>query len=974
MRRVLSAAVVIGCVLVFIALSDSRRSANEAKIDRDLANARNACRAGRFDEAVDLVEHILAAAPNNQKAMFVAAEAETKRGNFQKAITFYDQITDPEKAVQAATFAAEIERHVGNFIDAVRRFQTVLLDDPENLLAHRRLAWIFNVHGCRHAAQPHLFKLCQLQAISLDELVLLSDRERLVELGEEVNSIVDQSPQAIGVRLGMARREYKKGRPATARQLQQDLMPQAPDWMIAEFQVLTGRVHLDADEQKSLSQWRNVTLSEELSHPDLWLLHGEISAAMGNHQDAVDCFRAAIALAPNSQRAHYQLASVLVVSGRGEEATPFRLRANRLRELSEALTGVSTGSTNLKAMLAASRLCDQLGRPWEAIAWQLYARQLVSSSQPPQWAMAGLTRRLPVPTQSTPQTLESACLCSEDLLRDTAPLFKRLYATQDLAQPEAIQTVAVTFNDNAKQVGLDFQYHTGLAGRISGRPMYSFPGGGLAVIDFDLDAWPDLYIPQGTTWPPSTNKKLLDGLFRNIRGGQCLDVARWAGIQEARFSHGVSVGDFDNDGFPDIYVANIYQNSLFRNLGDGTFEEFDVPEFPDHGWTTSCVIADLNNDGLPDLYDVNYVRGDGIYEKVCEHDGVRGTCTPMAFEPESDRFFQNNGDGTFNDQTSQLGFDVKGGNGLGVIAADFNGNKQPELFVANDADPNFLFARNSEASDWTFEQISQTAGVAVDGGGSPQACMGTAIADADGDHRIDLFVTNYFREHNVLYLQLIDGAFVDSSRQNGLFRPGYLMLGFGTQFIDADLDTWPDLFVANGHVDDFRHTGAEYAMKPQYFANTGQGIFSESTSASLGSYFETPHLGRGVASLDWNADGRPDVAVSHLDHPIALLINQTQTDNHFLKLSTRRTTGDRDGVGTSVFVTTEERTIMSQFVAGSGYMASNEKTVLTGVGDRSDVHSVSVTWRGHESLEYTLASDCHWILVEGRQIPYEIPY
>lgn len=980
MRRFLSLALVAGGMLVaiFMAIDYAKRPAPHVDILRDLARARNASRAGRYDEAIQRTDDILAVAPDNQEALFVAAEAETKRGNFQQAIIFYDQITDPETSIRAQTYAAEIERHVGQLLNAVRRFRKVLQADPDNLLAHRRLAWIFNVHGCRHDAEQHLFKLCQLQEISLDELVLLSDTERLVEFGDEVSSIVEQSHQAIGIQLGMARQEYEQGRPAAARELLQDLKPdtkQLPDWMITQLQALTGRMCFDSDDQNALSQWWTSALSESISHPDLWLLHGEILLAKGNHWDSVDCFCTAIAMAPNSQRAHFQLATALVVGDRGVESKPFRDRANQLRELSESLNEVAVDSTNLKAMLDASRLCDQLGRPWEALAWQTCARRLVSSSPPPDWAIQGLVRRLAVPDASTPQTIDSACLCRLDLLPGTDRLFEKIQHTGDIEPRESVDSFTVNFRDHAKEIGLNFQYQTGVPGRLSGRPMYSFPGGGVGVIDFDLDAWPDLYIPQGTTWPPSaTNTALADGLFRSIRGDKCREVAERAGIQETGFSHGVSVGDFDNDGFPDVYVANIFQNRLFHNLGDGTFDEFDVPDFHQYGWTTSCVIADLNDDGMPDLYDVNYARGDGIYEKVCEHDGVKGTCTPMAFEPEPDVFFLNNGDGTFSDQTSKLGFDVAGGNGLGVIAANLDSNTRCELFVANDADSNFLFSRNSDAVDSTFAQISQTSGVAVDGGGSPQACMGTAIADADGDQRMDLFVTNYYQEHNVLYSQLISGVFIDASSKAGLYSSGYSMLGFGTQFIDADLDTWPDLFVANGHVDDFRHTGAEYAMKPQYFDNVGQGMFAESTSTSLGSYFRTPRLGRGVASVDWNADGRSDIVVSHLDQPIALLINQTLTENRFLKLSVARISGDRDGIGTSVLITTEDRVVASQFVAGSGYMASNEQVVLTGVGDGPVNIRVAVGWRGAEPANYRLSADRHWKLVEGRTIPYEIPF
>ena len=269
------------------------------------------------------------------------------------------------------------------------------------------------------------------------------------------------------------------------------------------------------------------------------------------------------------------------------------------------------------------------------------------------------------------------------------------------------------------------------------------------------------------------------------------------GLGDGRFSQGAAVGDFDQDGWPDLYVANIGRNRLYRNNGDGTFQDVTPGlEIPETGWTTSCLVADIDGDGCVDLYDVNYLRGRRLSSTICESSGVKMACHPHEFPAAEDRWWKGDGEGGFVDATRAGGFSAEDGKGLGIVVGGFSRPERVEVFVANDSVPNFLFARSAgkvSQDGSLFEQRAMVGGLAVDREGRSQACMGVAAGDADGDGRLDLFVTNYFDEPNAFYRQVGDLVFSDATRKAGLREPGWRMLGFGTQFLDADLDGELDL-------------------------------------------------------------------------------------------------------------------------------------------------------------------------------------
>ena len=526
---------------------------------------------------------------------------------------------------------------------------------------------------------------------------------------------------------------------------------------------------------------------------------------------------------------------------------------------------------------------------------------------------------------------------------------------------------------------------------------FQFTGGGVGVLDYDRDGWPDLYFTQGGHWPLEDANPPFDLLYRNRQGESFEDVTAAVGIWEVDYSQGLAVGDVDADGWDDLFVANVEVNRLFHNNGDGTFREItDDAGIRDSAWSTSAVCADFNGDGLPDLYVVNYLTGPDLASRICHRaDGRPRGCTPHELDAADDQLLLNLGDGRFQDVSRQAGILAAGGKGLGVLAADFDSSGRLSLFVSNDTTANFFFQNESPAQGTVptsgtvpqgqpagtladadmphFQESAIVVGLAFDYEGRSQACMGIAAGDANGDGKLDLFVTNYFDEYNTLYLRQEGTLFLDSILNSGLRDAGLKQLGFGTQFLDADLDGWPDLVVANGHVEDETDRGISLHMPTQFFHGTGHGRFAEVDASELGPWFEGNYLGRGLARLDWNRDGKQDFVVSNLDSPAALLTNTSERCGGFLALELVGTKSARAPIGATVCVQTSSGRLQTQqLTAGDGYQASNQKQLVFGVGDERQV-DITIRWpSGLIETFNNMDTSQAWLVIEGR-VPYRMP-
>ena len=754
-------------------------------------------------------------------------------------------------------------------------------------------------------------------------------------------------------------------------ELLRKIISKRPDIIEAHAQL--GVVIVSESREQDFLDWHANLPPEADGHPEIWWVRATQARREGRTEEAIRCAWEALKLDPNHLGATFQLAQLLGSANQPKAAQAFADRASRLELLATNLHDVLLREGTPERMLRCAGLCEELGRIWEAWGWHI-ALKTHHRAEAQEHELQRLEALL---TRDMPQTLPAQQLASQfDYSHYPLPAWSR----EAIATPETQMTnsSAARFEDVAAAVGLMWRYENGAPATGPGFMVYQSIGGGAAAVDFDADGLPDLYLPQASDVAPLEEQppRAMDSLIRNVRG-QAVDVSTLALPGSYDYGFGVGMGDFDGDGFQDLYIANAQKNTLLHNRGDGTFEQSELPPGEnDRTWSASTLIVDLNGDGLPDLYDVNYCGGERPFTHIClrEDSNIARTCIPTEFQAADDRLLLNRGDGTFEDVSADSGILVPEGRGLGIIAAQFDSTPGLDLYVTNDMSANFLFLNRTDPAESTpkFTERGVISGTAYDSDGRPQASMGIAADDADGDGLLDLFLTHFFNESNTFYRQQPGQFFTDDTAIVGLRVPSMQTLGFGTQFLDADLDGWPDLVVTNGHVDDFTESGMPFQMKPQFFSNL-EGSFTEVAPEGLGDFFMQESLGRGLARLDWNRDLRDDFVVSRLLDNASLVLNRTELAGNAIaiRLSGRQ---DRDAIGTRVTVTIDGREIVRQMVGGDGFACSNERQMIFGLGDAAVVDSVKVEWpSGGIAEAANLNIDARYHFVESRPEPFLLP-
>lgn len=484
------------------------------------------------------------------------------------------------------------------------------------------------------------------------------------------------------------------------------------------------------------------------------------------------------------------------------------------------------------------------------------------------------------------------------------------------------------------------------AGRSPEHYLPETTGAGCAFLDYDNDGWMDIYLVNSGKcdfYEPSP--PLRNALYRNNRDGTFTDVTERAGVIGGGYGQGVAVGDYDGDGYPDLYVTQYGRNILYHNNGDGTFT--DVTEkagVAAPGWSSSAVWFDCDNDGRLDLFVCQFVEFSKAVNKECHsgEDATRGYCIPRVYKPMASWLFHNNGDGTFTDVSRKSGIAGSQGKAWGVVATDINNDGLMDLFVANDTIANFLFVNRGGGN---FEEIGEPAGVAYSADGRPRSGMGTDSADYDQDGWMDLFVANIDREFYSLYKNNHDQSFDDEARRSGIAEPTRFLSGWGLKFFDFDNDGNLDLFLANGNPDDLIERMApqvKYEEPMLLFHNSGKSFAN--ISAQSGPVFATPLSARGMAVGDFNNDGAVDVLVSVNDGAPLLLQNRVGAQNHWLgvKLVGKRSNPDAIGARLSYQAQDLKRSRMK--VGGGSYLSSHDPRVVLGIGKRAKIDWLEVKW------------------------------
>jgi hypothetical protein len=504
----------------------------------------------------------------------------------------------------------------------------------------------------------------------------------------------------------------------------------------------------------------------------------------------------------------------------------------------------------------------------------------------------------------------------------------------------------VTFVDVARSAGITFQHDNAASPE---KYLIETMGSGCAWIDYNQDGLLDLYlVNSAATELYKPKQPLRSALYRNNGDGSFTDVTGKAGVgADGLFGMGVAVGDYDNDGFPDLLVLGYGRCILYHNNGDATFS--DVTARAGVGnpgrWASSAAWFDYDNDGRLDVVVSNYVDWSPERNFYCgdRGPGLRSYCHPDDFHSQPPTLYHNNGDGTFTDVSKSSGVGLKGGNGLGVVTFDYDNDGWQDIFVANDHMPNFLFHNNR---DGTFSEVAYVAGVAVSSDGQFEAGMGTDAADTAGGGRMDVIVTHLDMQLARFYRNLGDQTFDDATLRSKIGYATYHMSGFGTRFMDYNNDGARDIFMANGHVlDNIQryHADTRYAEPKLMFHNNGQGIF-ENVSDRLGLDFQLPRVSRGAAVGDFDNDGDLDILVNNNGQAPQLLRNDGGNANHWLEILLIGTQSNRDGVGARLKVSAGDLILYDQRKGGMSYQSAQDPRLHFGLGQHSTVDAVEILW------------------------------
>jgi hypothetical protein len=505
--------------------------------------------------------------------------------------------------------------------------------------------------------------------------------------------------------------------------------------------------------------------------------------------------------------------------------------------------------------------------------------------------------------------------------------------------------------DVTNAAGVQFRHNSGAYG---GKLLPETLGSGCAFLDYDSDGWQDILLVNGMDWPGHKRQRSTLQLYRNNRNGTFTDVTRSAGLDVEMYGLGAAVGDYNNDGFPDIFITCVGQSRLFRNTGKGTFVDATHASglLGRQGFSTSALWFDYDRDGLLDLFVCNYVRWSPEHDVFCSLDGAhKSYCTPEAYRGDTCWLFHNRGNGTFEDVTATSGIFDTSSKSLGVAMFDYDQDGWPDLLVANDTQPNKLYRnlRNGK-----FKDVAVEAGLAFSADGKARAGMGVDTGDFDGSGKPGVAITNFDNEMIGLYRGTAPGVFDDVSMASGVGAASRNTLGFGCLFLDIDLDGTLDLAVANGHIDETVRNirgNIGYAQPPQLFLNAGSGKFRDVADAA-GAGFETPKVGRGLACGDFDRDGDLDILMSTNNGP-AYLYRNDQTENfRSVRFHLRGTKSNRDAIGSSVRIFHEGQMQSRTVRGGSSYLSQSELPITFGVGARETIDRAVIDWPSGRTEEY----------------------
>jgi tetratricopeptide (TPR) repeat protein len=728
---------------------------------------------------------------------------------------------------------------------------------------------------------------------------------------------------------------------------------------------------------------------------DARALHGFrawLAARGGDHALERAELLSSLQSAPADTLALERLAVLSVQAGHAREAEQLRRRKAELDRATDRFRKIILLDSLEGYEAELSELARKLARSFEATGWSLVQRAKLLSRQataaqhasagdpapfPPELRQEAVALSAPYAIDWGRESQAAAPLlteCLADLRRTDSGDLERGAASTTSIQNRKSQVqnreAVLEFVDDAEAVGLRFVFDNG---RTPLRQLPETMSGGVALLDYDGDGCVDVYCVQGgplDAGPKTAGSELPPGdrLFRNRGDGTFDDATESSGIAAiawgAGYGMGVAVGDYDNDGACDVFVTRLRSYSLYHNHGDGTFQELtrSVGLAGARDCPTSAAFADLDGDGDLDLYVCHYMVWDPAHPRLCRNEqGEYFYCDPSKVDPAPDHVFRNDG-GRFVEVTQSAGLAESSGRGLGVLAADLDGDHLIDLYVANDGTANYLFHNQG---NFRFQEMALVAGVAGSASGGYQAGMGVACGDLDGDGLPDLMVTNFYGEGATHYQNLGGGLFADRSTASGIAAATRYLLGFGIAFADVNNDGRPDVAMTNGHVNDNRPF-YRYGMPSRLYENRPGGRLVD-VSAQAGDPWNLERVGRGLAAGDVDNDGRLDVVVLAQNEPLAYFHNRTHRPGHFASFRPEGTTCNRDGVGAVIIVTAGGIRQVAQRQGGGSYQSTHDSRLHFGLGGCREIESVELRWpSGRQERFSNLRAGMSYLLREGR--------
>lgn len=889
------------------------------------------------DETIVNLDSILAHYPDHVNTLM--ERVEYSRSESEKLMFLARVQQGPsQKVAGARLLEGNILLDQKRYRDALAAFREAVRLRPSFDEARYRLIPLQALQRKPAAVREQLQAIREIRRLTLAEMVLwITADERLTPFSEAVGyleAFLQADPNDVdSLRALCIYLAEESQQDAAVGQLKAALQktPNDPDLL-----ALLGHFLLDGGQITQAAEVLNSLRPELGSSVEQWHALGQLAFASGDLKYARIAAEFAALSTPFERSRTYLYYRVLNALGNHEQTAEWQKRSATLNTLHTEVATVEITIVRKildpRPVIRVAGLLLELNRPTEAREWIEMARSMNDAAQ----SLSQLSQRCAEQLAS----YQEPVLISPGSAWNSADRLRHSVIAGPRQESGTVASAGILLTDSAREMGLQMVYENGRTGL---KYLVEAMGGGVSVVDFDHDGWPDLYCPQGGSLGDGPKlPPVSDQLFLNRKGTAFSNVSDPAGIREYGYSQGVAAADINGDGFDDIVVANVGRNTLFLNCGDGTFNDITDGSGIEmsSAMSSSVALADLDGDTDLDLYVVNYV--DEL--KICRDDHQQiATCNPASHAAAADELYENLGDGQFRDVSAAFNNGHTSGKGLGIMIARLDGDLQPDIFISNDTTPNFLFVNRTNADGLQFEELGFSMGVAVNGTGQVHAGMGIACADLDHDLRPDLYVTNFHREANSLFLQRDPSVFQDSTTAAGLREPTLPRLGFGTQALDLDLDGWMELFVTNGHIDDQTDRDIEWKMAPQLF-RTVDGLHWSDISSQSGPFMHQKALGRGVSVLDANRDGRQDLAIGYQDRPLALLINESSAPGNSVVLCLIGVSCNRSATNTVVYWEIGGKRLMTELRGGDGYYCCNERRLTLGLGTSELAELIEIHW------------------------------